>query len=99
MAEVTAAELEPADEDGSYSRLLSLQAAGPWPLLEAQPGQRFRIHLGPDLIGVATVREQRNGTTIVHAEPSRTGDPATAHLIEKVQTGDRLIVSGPFGRG
>ncbi len=69
-------------------KLLTINSAGPWPLPEASPGQRMRIHIGEDLIGVATVREtSRDHTTVLHVEPSQTGDPATQYLLEKVQTG------------
>lgn len=78
---------------------ISITSSGSWPLPEAKSGQRVRFHIGKDLIGVATVSEQRDHTTVVHVEPSKTRDPATAYLLEKVKTGDRLIVSGPFGRG
>ncbi len=97
--EVISAELLPAGSDGSYGRRLTLRSASPWPLPEAMPGQRLRFHLATGLIGVATVSEHCDHTTVLHVEPSQVSDPATAHLIEKVKTGDRLIVSGPFGRG
>ncbi|GEM_PF-994810 len=78
---------------------ITINAAGPWPLPDAIVGQRVRFHIGQDLIGVATVHEQRDHSTVLHVEPSETSDPATAYLLEKVKAGDRLIVSGPFGRG
>jgi len=78
---------------------VSIRASGPWALPEANSGQRMRFHIGQDLIGVATVHEHRDHTTVLHVAPSETGDPATSYLLEMVKPGDRLIVSGPFGRG
>lgn len=79
--------------------IISIKSAGPWPLPQANNGQRVRFHIAQDLIGVAIVHEQLDHATVLHVEPSATNDPATAYLLEKVKAGDRLIVSGPFGRG
>lgn len=90
---------EPSGEDGRYSRILTIRSAAPWPLLQATASQRFRFHLGTDLVAVATVVEQNDSQAILRVDPSATNDPATAQLLENVQPGDKLIVSGPFGRG
>jgi len=83
-------------------KLLTIKSAGPWPLPDAAPGQRMRIHIGEDLIGVATVSDRpisgRDHTTALHVTPSPTRDPATAYLLEKAHAGTRLIVTGPYGR-
>ncbi|WP_075997237.1 MOSC domain-containing protein [Salaquimonas pukyongi] len=86
---------EHAEEAGC---LMSLRPAGPWLLPEARPGQRLRIHLGPDLYTAAEISDHRDHTTVLHVTPSQTGDRATAHLLEQAKTGDRLVVTGPFGR-
>jgi uncharacterized protein YcbX len=78
---------------------ITIKATSPWPLPVATIGQRIRFHIAQDLIGVATVYDQRDHSTVLHVEPSETSDPATAYLLEKAKPGDRLIVSGPFGRG
>lgn len=91
-------EVRPNPESTKKGQLITLESTGPWPLPAAGPGQRLRIHLGSDLVTAAEVADHRNHTTVLHAEPSQTGDPATAHLLEKVKTGDKLIVTGPFGR-
>jgi hypothetical protein len=78
---------------------LAIRSSGPWNLPNALPGQRIRFHIAQDLIGVATVHAHRDHTTVLHVEPSLTSDPATTYLRDKVQQGDKLIVSGPFGRG
>ena len=82
-------------------KLFTIKSAGPWPLPEASPGQRMRIHIGENLIGVATVGDTTGSdrTTVLHVAASHTDDPATQYLLEKVQTGSRLIVTGPYGRG
>ena len=103
MAEVVEATPFPQLENGKRTpaekRSLSLVASGPWPLPEANPGQRMRFHISRDLIGVATVTGHENSVTQVETGPSPTNDPATGHLLEKVKLGERLIVTGPFGRG
>lgn len=97
--EIVDTDLHPSGEVGTYARRLVIRSMSRWPLPASTPGQRFRFHLGTDLIGVALVHEQRDHTTVLHVEPSRTGDPATAYLLENVQAGDQLVASGPFGRG
>jgi uncharacterized protein YcbX len=77
---------------------ITIRSSGPWQLPEAASGQRMRFHLGPDHIGIGHVLSHRDHTTVLHVSPSETGDPATAYLLEKTKTGDRLLVSGPFGR-
>jgi len=78
---------------------LTIAKSDQWPLPPATPGQRIRFHIDQDLIAIAQVKSHADDQTILHIEPSQTSDPATAYLLEKVMTGDKLIVTGPFGRG
>lgn len=96
--ELIEAQRYPSGQNDQQNRQLTIKSTSPWPLPDAGPGQRFRFHLGADLFTVATVVQQRDHTTVLHVEPSKTQDPATAHLMENVQSGDRLVVSGPFGK-
>ncbi len=85
-------------QSGESSADFAIRSPGNWPLPEALPGQRLRVHIGQDLIGMANVIDHRDHTTVLHVEPSATGDPATEYLLKQTKSGDRLIVTGPFGR-
>lgn len=76
-----------------------LQSATPWPLPNARPGQRLRIHLGAGqwaIEYIVAISPEKFHLTI---EDSQTEDPVTMRLRNGMKLGDLLIVSGPFGKG
>lgn len=77
---------------------ITLVSATNWPLPDAAPGQRLRLHLGADLWTAADITSHDGNATSLEVTPSATGDPATASLLETVHKGSRIIVSGPFGK-
>ena len=84
---------------GGHETQLSLQSASPWPLPNAKPGQRIRFHLdGPgwtfEEINVVLSNQYQ-----FKIEDSKVGDPLTKMLRHDLQSGQTLVISGPFGKG
>ena len=77
---------------------ISLKATGPWPLPEAKPGQKLRIHLGPDVWTTEYIAGVSEDQYHLEVEPSQTGDPITETVRSDLESGSVIIVSGPFGR-
>lgn len=86
-------------QTGEQETKLSLESASPWPLPDAKPGQRIRFHLdGPGWTfeEVAATSPNRYQFKI---EDSKVDDPLTEMLRRGLNLGQKLIVSGPFGKG
>ena len=80
------------------STRLSFKSATPWPLPDATPGQRMRLHLGPDQWTTEYIAEVSQGHMHLEVEDSKTDDPVTKLLREGLAVGQKILVSGPFGR-
>lgn len=85
-------------EIGETTTRISLGKTGPWPLPNAAPGQRLRLHLGTDLWTTEYIAAISPGHYHLEVEKSTAADPVTEHLRTGYRKGDRIIVSGPFGR-
>ncbi|MEM9277098.1 MAG: MOSC domain-containing protein [Pseudomonadota bacterium] len=80
------------------STRLSLKNTCPWPLPEAKPGQRLKLHLGADQWTREYIKDADSNHYHLEIEDSKTGDPVTQMLREDLQPGQKIIVSGPFGK-
>ena len=84
---------------GNQATRLSLKSASPWSLPEAKPGQRIRFHLDGPGWTFEEVAAASSDFYQFEIEDSKLEDPLTEMLRRGLQSGQNLIVSGPFGRG
>lgn len=84
------------DREKDVSRI-TVKTSIRWGFPEARPHQRWRVHIRNGLWGMAEIETNDGTTSMMVAERTPTGDPATAWLIEEAAIGDRIAISGPFG--
>ncbi len=77
---------------------IALKSATPWPLPPAQKGQRLRLHLGTTQWTTQYVSSMADQSYRLEVEDSVTGDPITNMLRNETKAGNRILVSGPFGK-
>jgi len=85
-------------EIGEDTTRMSLAQTGPWPLPQGSPGQRLRLHLGPEQWTTEYIAATSPGHYHLEVEKSSTADPVTEKLRSEYKAGDELVVSGPYGR-
>lgn len=71
---------------------ISIEASIPWPLPQAQKGQKIRVHSGVENWTSLKVISHKNNRTVL---------AVTKNQLEKLYTGlgpNKLLVSGPFGK-
>ncbi len=85
-------------EIGENCTRISLKNTAPWPLPDAKPGQRLRFHMAPNLWTTEYITATSPEHFHLEVTKSDTDDPATEHLRNGYGTGDKLVISGPFGR-
>ncbi|MEM9332453.1 MAG: MOSC domain-containing protein [Pseudomonadota bacterium] len=81
------------------STRISLKKLDPWPLPDALPGQRLKIHMGAECWTREYLKTCSSEVYEIEVEDSKTGDPITQRLRDGLSVGDRVVVTGPFGRG
>ena len=85
-------------ETGEDSTRLSLKNISPWPIPPAKPRQRLRLHMGGNEWTTEYVAATSPDHYHLEVNRSETGDPITEKLRTGYASGDRIVVSGPFGR-
>ena len=84
--------------DLGNSTLLTVSVDSPWPLQPAASNQRARIQIPQMGWTGASIERSDSGRWMLEISRTTTDDPKTEHLRTRVKPGDRLIVSGPYGR-
>ncbi len=93
MARITKCEV------GEGETRFTLESASPWPLQEAKSGQRIRFHLDGPGWTFEEISDASSGQYGFSVEDSQTDDPLTGLLRRGFQPGQKLVISGPYGKG
>jgi hypothetical protein len=92
MAEVISSQV------GKDKTTIQLKTTSPWQAPNAQAGQRLKLHLGKQGWTQEYITAASNNTYTIEVEDSETQDPITNHLRKGLDIGQRIVISGPYGR-
>ena len=84
---------------GNNATKMSLKAMGAWALPHAQSGQRIRLHFGEKGWTSEYIASASDEHYNLEVAPSETEDPMTELLRNGLTVGEKIVITGPFGRG
>jgi len=83
---------------GDEKTKITLENKAPWPLPQANPGQRLKLHLGNEGWTQEYISQASEMSYEIGVEDSATQDPLTQKLRQGLETGRQIVISGPYGR-
>ena len=92
MAEVASCDI------GNSKTTIKLKTTSPWQAPQAKSGQRLKLHLGEHGWTQEYITSASQDVYEIVVEDSQTDDPITKHLRKGLDTGTKIVISGPFGR-
>ena len=92
MAEVTSCDI------GKNKTSIKLKTTSPWQAPQAKPGQRLKLHLGEHGWTQEYITSASSNEYTIEVEESKTNDPVTEYLKQGFAVGEKIIISGPYGR-
>ncbi len=83
---------------GSSATAMTIKSSGAWQLPEANSGQRIRFHLDAPGWTFSEIRSTGDHEYSFRLEDSPTDDPVTNMMRNGLKKGQKLVISGPYGR-
>ncbi len=92
MTEVTACQT-----DGNKTTI-TLKTVCPWQLPPAQTGHRLKLHLGTQGWIQHQIISATDKEFVIEIEDNKTTDPITNNFVKDVSIGNKILITGPYGK-